>query len=851
MDAICPHCSCSVRLSSVVLSSKERLQSVQCQDCGSVFDARAQMALETKAPTIANIPPAPAVRSAAAPSAGAKPVSKSVGTASSKPASGTSAARETVPSSSKLTETSPGRSKKMPAFIGNYQVVEEINRGGMGIVYKAIDPELKRKVAIKVLLAGEGATATDVMRFRREAQATARLQHPNIVPIYAVGEYDGKPYFVMDFIEGRTAKQLKDRGEMTPRLALKITEGVADALHHAHLNGVFHRDVKPANIIVGEDERAQLMDFGLARRADEDLEITQSGTTMGTPSYMSPEQAEGHLDEIDAQSDVYSAGACLYELLTGRVPFDGATTLAVLRKIIDEPPQPPRKLNPAINRDIETICLKCLEKKKASRFASALELANDIRRFNAGEAIAAKPLGVIGSLWRQLRRHKEIAIAALVMVISGIGALGYAVYEARSVAQAQRADRYSKYAAALDEGNKLLGEARAAIGNFSAEQPSGFERAASRARALMTQAEDHFHKAEALYPENPEAKAALETLQRAEIEADIRRFVFKAKLFLHPPAARPGDPPPTPNYGAAEFAAQEAVDRDPKNAEAHALLREALGMRIVSFDNGTPAASATAAGAVCEVYARKILDSLGRPLPGDSGDLGKHLGTLPVKNAELEPGFYVVSFVRGNWPRQQAPLLVTREAHDTELTLALPLDAKDENMALIAAGETKDAAGKTVRVLAFAIDRYEYPNKPGVEPMPGAALLEAQNLCDKEGKKLCTIAQWQRACSGDGSRRFPYGNDYISGACATGFDGNAQTQPLPSGHFPRCRTPEGVYDMAGNAAEWAEGNGENLLGGDWTASLKTPDLSSSCRTNVPAEEVNKERRGFRCCKAVK
>jgi len=767
----------------------------------------------------------------------------------------TSARKPAATPSAKMTPVGPGISKKMPAFIGQYQVIEEINRGGMGIVYKAIDPELKRRVAIKVLLAGEGATETDVLRFRREAQATARLQHPNIVPIYAVGEFDGKPYFVMDFIEGRTAKQLKDRGEMTPRLALKIVEGVADALHHAHMNGVYHRDVKPANIIVGDDERAQLMDFGLARREDEDLEITQSGTTMGTPAYMSPEQAEGHLDQIDAQSDVYSAGACLYELLTGRAPFDGQTTMAVLRKIIDELPVPPREINPSINQDIETICLKCLEKNKSARFANALELANDIRRFNAGEAISSKPLSVIGTAWRQLKRHKEFAVAALVMILSGFGALGYSVFAARSAAQTQRAERAKKFAVALDEGSSLLERARTVIGTFNTVTPGEFESTSGRARVLLGQAEDAFHKAEALVPENVDAKAALEKLHRAEIDADIRRFVFKAKMFLHPLAVRTGDPPPAPNYGAAEFAAQEAVDRDPKNADARELLREAQGIRTVFLDvtaNKGPGLKAAPVG-TCEVFARKIQDAQERPIAGNGTDLGERLGTTPLKSAELAPGFYIISFVVKDAQPQQAPLRVTREARDSELALTVSVDARGQNMALISAGEFHSASGKKGQVPVFAIDRYEYPNKPGVEPMTGLSLIEARERCAKEGKTLCSYAQWQRACAGDSGRRFPYGNEYVSGTCAAGFDLNAQTHPLPSGHYPRCRTPEGVFDMAGNAAEWADGNGDNVLGGDWTAPLNTPELSSSCRTESAADDVGKgkERRGFRCCKAVK
>lgn len=824
MEVCCPICTRHVRLSPTELASKDRLKAVHCDTCGSNFDARALLA---SGPAIA--PTAPP----------AKPITHRVQVAPEKPGS--------------------SLLKKQPKFIGNYEVLEEINRGGMGIVYKAIDPQLKRKVAIKVLLAGEGASESDTMRFKREAQSTARLQHPNIVPIYAVGEHNGQPYFVMDFIEGKTAKQLKDRGEMTPRLALKIIEGVAEALAHAHANGVFHRDVKPANILVDADERPQLMDFGLARRADEDLEITQSGTTMGTPSYMAPEQAEGKMDLVDGQSDVYSAGACLYELLTGRPPFEGETTLQVLRQIIDDPPVPPRKLNPSINHDVETICLKCLEKNKALRYASAKDLADDIRRFNDGEAIAAKPLSDISRFMRWLKRHKELSIATVLVALAAAGVIYYSLNQSHVVAKKEIDDRAERFSVAMKEGNEELERARDIIQTFGVSKPpaegvsasaaaaqaqSDFEKAVSNARDTLAAAERHFHQAEALFPDNGDLRSAFERHRKTEAQADIKRFIVKARMFLHPPDLGPNGPPAIPNYAGAEFAAQEAADRDPKNDEARALLREARGIRKVTLvaeqRGGSPVE--------CEVYARRFADTTGRAIPaGVVANLGNKLGMSPLNGAELEPGNYVISFVRKGMPPQQATFSLTRETPDQDLYLSLPIDAKEENMAQISAGEAR-VGGRAVKVTMFAIDRYEYPNRPGAEPLTGVSLIEARQACEKAGKKLCTSAQWERACAGDAPRRFPYGENYVSGACAVGLDGIAQARPLPSGYYTRCKTADGVYDMAGNAAEWADGASEALYGGDWTSSVRTPDLSVSCRASNSAEDVNKDRRGFRCCK---
>ncbi|HYG73445.1 MAG TPA: bifunctional serine/threonine-protein kinase/formylglycine-generating enzyme family protein [Planctomycetota bacterium] len=728
--------------------------------------------------------------------------------------------------------------RNTPSKIGAYEILSEINRGGMGIVYKAVDPQLRRHVAIKVLLAGEGAKDEDIKRFQREAQATARLLHPNIVPIYAVGEHDQMPYLVMDFVEGKTAKQLKEEGLMTPRLALSIIEGVAEALHHAHLQGVIHRDVKPANIMLDKSGRAQLMDFGLARRVDEDLEVTQSGTTMGTPSYMAPEQAEGKLDEVDGQSDVYSAGACLYELLTGKPPFEANTIMATLRKVLEDNPIPPRRLNPKIHRDVETICLKCLEKEKRNRYASGKQLADDIRRFNAGEAIMAKPLGFFAARFRAARQHWEISLALLIMVVSSVAALAYSYHEARSTAERQVIERRTALDNSLRKAQGLLENAKDGLSKLSGS-PVEFEKNASQARALISEASMAFKHMESLAPESPEPRAALETLKKLDTEVEVRRFIYKARAFLYPAQARPEDPPVSPNYAGAEFAAQEALDRDPQNAEARKLLRLATGIRAVQID---------VAGDAANVFAKRIQDGFGRTLVNEAS---KDLGPTPVRGKELEPGFYIISFQRQGQGVQQATLSVGRESKEEDLELRISINSPDENMVRIAEGSVPIPQQGVVKVPAFSIDRFEYPNKAGAIPMTGiATLMDAGEVCAQQGKRVCTSAQWLRACMGDDERRYPYGKVY-SRTCATGMDADVQKRAAMSGQFSKCRTPEGIYDMSGNVAEWTDGSGtqeEIVFGGDWTSPARYADLTVSCRARSLPEEVAKDHLGFRCCK---
>lgn len=307
---------------------------------------------------------------------------------------------------------------------GNYVILDEINRGSFGVVYKARQLGLDRAVALKVLLAGTHASKDAVARFQREARAVAQLRHPNIVPIYDIGEVEGRPYFAMEFIDGVPLSALSAKGPVSVSLALTLGETLADALAAAHRAGVIHRDVKPSNILIDADGEPHLTDFGLAKQVDSDSQYTQAGTTLGTPAYMPPEQARGEIEKVRETSDLYALGAVLYELLTGRAPFGGRSLLEVIVAVINEPVQPPRKLNPKIHRDVQTIILKCLEKDPRLRYASADDLRDDLRRFRAGEAIRAVPISPLRLAARFLWRNRVPTVAAVIVFV----ALGFAAW---------------------------------------------------------------------------------------------------------------------------------------------------------------------------------------------------------------------------------------------------------------------------------------------------------------------------------------------------------------------------------------------------------------------------------------
>ena len=314
-------------------------------------------------------------------------------------------------------------------YVGDYELLAEIARGGMGVVYKARQVSLNRTVAVKMVLAGQLATKADHDRFHAEAQAAALLDHPNIVPVFEVGEHEGQHYFSMGYVDGQSLATRLAEGPLPPKEAAELVATVAEAVEYAHRHGVIHRDIKPSNILIDCHGRPRVTDFGLAKRvgapggnplvgAGRGSDLTATGQILGTPSYMPPEQAAGQLRAVGPAADVYALGALLYATLTGRPPFQAATPLETLRQVIEREPVPLRKLNAAVARDLETICLKCLEKEPGRRYAAAQELADELQRYLAGKPVFARPVGAAGRIWRWCRRKPGLTAAGVLTGIS-------------------------------------------------------------------------------------------------------------------------------------------------------------------------------------------------------------------------------------------------------------------------------------------------------------------------------------------------------------------------------------------------------------------------------------------------
>jgi tRNA A-37 threonylcarbamoyl transferase component Bud32 len=376
-----------------------------------------------------------------------------------------------------------------PRVFGDYELLGEIARGGMGVVYKARQISLNRLVALKMIRQAGLTSEGEVRRFRTEAEAAAGLDHPNIVPVYEVGEHQGQHFFSMKLMQGGSLAGRVPELVRDSRAAAQLLAIVARAVHHAHQRRLLHRDLKPANVLLDEEGRPHVTDFGVAKVVEWDSRLTRQGQVLGTPSYMAPEQAAGDNQGLTTAADVYSLGAILYELLVGRPPFQADSVLETLRRVREEEPVRPRALNPAVDRDLETVCLKCLERAPARRYGSAEALADDLERWLRGEPVVARPVGALERAvkWVKRRPARAAALAVGVLLLLGGGCFLAAVW-AGSKEVALRAAQEELKRFRDEEGRRRAAPAR--LGRQLARVAVLWEQHPEQALSLLEDAEE-------------------------------------------------------------------------------------------------------------------------------------------------------------------------------------------------------------------------------------------------------------------------------------------------------------------------------------------------------------------------
>ncbi|HSU56959.1 MAG TPA: WD40 repeat domain-containing serine/threonine-protein kinase [Candidatus Dormibacteraeota bacterium] len=400
-------------------------------------------------------------------------------------------------------------------YFGDYELLGEVAQGGMGVVYYARQLSLNRTVALKMIRSGLLATAAEVQRFRAEAEAAANLDHPNIVPIHEIGEHDGQQYFTMKLMEGGTLADVSaecgNRNGRWLRRAAELVATVARAVHHAHQRGVLHRDIKPTNVLLDDLGEPHLTDFGLAKLVRAGPAMTQSLAVLGTPGYMAPEQAAGHNRQLTMAADIYGLGAILYELVTGQPPFKGDSALEVLNQVQAREPEPPRQINPLLDRDLETICLKCLEKAPDRRYSTAEMLAQDLGRWLAGQPIVARPVKSWERVVKWTRRNPVVASLSAAAILIFLAGLGGVLWQWRSAkAHALRAEQNAVRADAnARESRRRLVRSYVTMGNRLVDDADPFTAMLWFAEALRLEEEnlkqqlDHRVRLSTLLRESP------------------------------------------------------------------------------------------------------------------------------------------------------------------------------------------------------------------------------------------------------------------------------------------------------------------------------------------------------------
>lgn len=388
----------------------------------------------------------------------------------------------------------PEQQARLAGAVGvpGYEIEGTLGRGGMGVVYKATQVGLNRVVALKMLIAGQYADPSLRARFLLEAESVAALEHPHIIRVFAFGESGGHPYLAMEFVPGGTlSERIRKGGPLPAKEATDLLAKLAGAVAHAHSRGVVHRDIKPLNVMLSADGEPRLTDFGLAKvgRADQNLSVT--GQILGTPAYMAPEQAAGKVREVGTAADVYALGAVLYDLLTGRPPFSGDSAAVTLQKVMTEEPARPRKLNASIPRDLETICMKCLEKDPARRYPTAQALADDLLRYGRNEPITARPAGALERGYKWVKRNKVVAgamAAVFLALLTGAGvSLGFGLEANKQANEArkQKKDAEDATEREKDEATRAEREKQNALNAGNALKTAYIDLDRALARALL------------------------------------------------------------------------------------------------------------------------------------------------------------------------------------------------------------------------------------------------------------------------------------------------------------------------------------------------------------------------------
>jgi len=345
--------------------------------------------------------------------------------------------------------------------IGDYEVLEELGRGGMGVVYRARHRTLGHEVALKMVLSGAHADAAELARFQLEAAAVARLHHAAIVHIHEFGTHDGKPFFSLELVDGGSLKDRLRKGPLPPRDTATLVEKLARAMQHAHEAGIVHRDLKPANVLLTRKGEPKVADFGLAKQMAADAGLSQTGNLLGTPSYMAPEQAAGKVRAVGPATDVYALGVILYECLTGQVPFRAPTSFETMQQVLTQEPVPPRRLVPGLPRDLETVCLRCLEKEAGKRYQSAADLADDLGRFLRGEPVAARRVGRAERVIKWARRHPAPAalLGVILLALVALSVLSGSLVVARNDAENKSREAEKQTGIALGKEQEARREA--------------------------------------------------------------------------------------------------------------------------------------------------------------------------------------------------------------------------------------------------------------------------------------------------------------------------------------------------------------------------------------------------------